>query len=100
MKKTLIAKTIVGLSVATLSLSSIAATQSKQVQADINAFQGYFAKTYPEIKDFTKGPYTFSEDRRSQFEAVMEMPPFEDHVDKGEEAWEAPFKNGKTYSSC
>ena len=100
MKKTLIAKTLVGFGVASLAFASIAASQSSQVQDDINAFQGYFAKTYPDIKDFTKGPYTFSEDRRGQFEAIMEMPPFEDLVDKGESLWEKPFKNGKTYSSC
>jgi hypothetical protein len=41
-----------------------------------------------------------NEDKLSQFEAVMEMPPFEDHVDKGGELWQTAFKNGKTYSSC
>jgi sulfur-oxidizing protein SoxA len=35
-----------------------------------------------------------------QFEGVMEMPPFEESVDQGEEAWNTAFKNGKTYSSC
>jgi sulfur-oxidizing protein SoxA len=35
-----------------------------------------------------------SEDKMGQFEAVMEMPPFEDHVEKGEKLWKTAFKNG------
>jgi sulfur-oxidizing protein SoxA len=38
-----------------------------------------------------------SEDKMGQFEAVMEMPPFEDHVEKGEKLWKTAFKN--EYSS-
>ncbi len=76
--------------------------QSAKVQADIDAFQNYFKKRFPnlELDDFSKGNYAMNEDKLSQFEAIMEMPPFEDHVDKGEKLWKTPFKNGKTYSSC
>ncbi|SMN00010.1 sulfur oxidation protein SoxA [uncultured Candidatus Thioglobus sp.] len=76
--------------------------QSSVVQADIDAFQGYFKKRFPNLSlnDFSKGPYAMSEDKRLQFDAIMEFPPFEDLVEKGGELWEKPFKNGKTYSSC
>lgn len=100
-------KTITTVALATLfSATSVMADhhmgghQDPSVQKDIDAFQGYFKKNFPEVTDFTKGPYSFDEDRRSQFEAVMDMPPFEDLVDKGGELWETPFKNGKTYASC
>ena len=93
-------KTLIILGVAGLMSSGFAATQSQQVQTDIDAFQGYFAKNFPEVKDFTKGPYTFDADRRLQFDGIMEMPPFEESVEKGEDAWNKPFKNGKTYASC
>ena len=88
---------------ALLSTTSVyAGTQDASVQADINAFQSYFKDRFPnlEYKGFSKGSYAMSEDKMMQFEAVMDMPPFEEHVEKGEALWKKPFKNGKTYSSC
>jgi sulfur-oxidizing protein SoxA len=76
--------------------------QSPAVQAEIDAFQKHFLDKFPalSLNDFAHGPYAMSEDKMMQFEAVMEMPPHEDLVDKGEKLWKTPFKNGKTYSSC
>ncbi|RUM81942.1 MAG: sulfur oxidation c-type cytochrome SoxA [Candidatus Thioglobus sp.] len=89
---------------ATAALLSTAAmsAQSPAVQADIDAFQKHFMDKFPalSLNDFANGPYAMSEDKFMQFEAVMEMPPHEDLVDKGEKLWKTPFKNGKTYSSC
>ena len=89
---------------ATAALLSTAAmsAQSPAVQAEIDAFQKHFLDKFPalSLNDFARGPYAMSEDKMMQFEAVMEMPPHEDLVDKGEKLWKTPFKNGKTYSSC
>jgi len=89
---------------ATAALLSTAAmsAQSPAVQAEIDAFQKHFLDKFPalSLNDFANGPYAMSEDKFMQFEAVMEMPPHEDLVDKGEKLWKTPFKNGKTYSSC
>lgn len=84
------------------STTVLSAQQDPSVQADINTFQGYFKNKFSnlELNDFSKGPYAMNEDKKLQFEAIMELPPFEDHVDKGEKLWKTPFKNGKTYSSC
>lgn len=91
------ASTLLGVSGVALS-----AQQSSAVQADIDAFQGYFMKKFPnlELNDFAHGAYAMSEDKLMQFENVMEMPPHEDSVDKGEDMWNTAFKNGKTYASC
>jgi sulfur-oxidizing protein SoxA len=85
-----------------VSTSVLAAEQDPRVKADIDAFQTHFAKTFPNMKkeQFANGPYQFNEDKLMQFEAQMDMPPFEDHVDKGEVLWNAKLKNGKTLSSC
>ncbi|TEU20344.1 MAG: sulfur oxidation c-type cytochrome SoxA [Gammaproteobacteria bacterium] len=96
---------LIAIFAATTLLSSGAAMSAQQdpsVQADIDKFQSFFKKRFPDVdfQGFSKGPYAMTEDKMMQFEAVMEMPPFEDHVDKGEELWKTPFKNGKTYSSC
>jgi sulfur-oxidizing protein SoxA len=87
---------------ALLSTAAMSAQQSSVVQADIDAFQKHFLDKFPglALNDFANGPYAMSEDKYMQFEAVMEMPPHEDHVDKGEKLWKTAFKNGKTYSSC
>lgn len=84
------------------STAVFSAQQSSVVQADIDAFQSYFKTKFSdlELSDFSKGPYAMNEDKMLQFNAVMEMPPFEDYVDKGEKLWKTPFKNGQTYSSC
>ena len=64
------------------STAVFSAQQSPVVQADIDAFQGHFKKKFPNLSlnDFSKGPYAMSEDKMGQFEAVMEMPPFEGAV--------------------
>lgn len=87
---------------ALLSTAAMSAQQSAAVQADIDAFQNHFLNKFPglALNDFANGPYAMSDDKMMQFEAVMEMPPHEDHVAKGEKLWNTPFKNGKTYSSC
>ncbi len=94
--------TLFGLAGSMFTTNALAAQQDPSVQADINAFQNYFKKRFPNLSlnDFSKGPYAMSEDKRLQFDDIMEFPPFEDLVDKGEALWKAPFKNGKTYSSC
>ncbi|RUM81833.1 MAG: sulfur oxidation c-type cytochrome SoxA [Candidatus Thioglobus sp.] len=81
---------------------AMSAQQSSAVQADIDAFQNHFKSSFPDLAldDFSKGPYAMNEDKMMQFEALMEMPPFEDLRDHGEELWKTPFANGKTYSSC
>ena len=97
-------KNIITIALATLLTSNVAvsAQQSAQVQADIDAFQNHFKAKFPnmELNAFAHGPYSMNEDKMMQFEASMEMPPFEDSVDKGEQMWNTAFKNGKTYSSC
>lgn len=84
------------------STAALSARQAPSVKADINAFQNYFKEQFSNLalNDFSKGPYAMSEDKRLQFDAIMEFPPFEDLVDRGERLWNTPFKNGKTYASC
>ncbi len=72
------------------------------MQSDKRDFQNYFLKTFPNLsfQGFQDGPYAVDSDKRFQFESIMELPPFEDFVDKGEELWKKRFENGKTFASC
>jgi sulfur-oxidizing protein SoxA len=70
--------------------------------ADLQIYQEYFKKRFPDFtaENYSLGMYNFNEDKRSQWEAIMEFPPYETVVDKGEELFNTPFKNGKTYADC
>lgn len=71
-------------------------------QEDVKAFQSYFTSKFPNVAlgDFKDGVYSLNEDFRSQWENVEEFPPYEENVDKGEEMFNTPFANGKTYAEC
>lgn len=86
-----------------LATSSFAfASQDADVKKEIDAFQAHFASKFPNMTQdqFSNGPYQFDEDKLLQYDAQMDMPAFEDSLDKGELLWNTPLKNGKTYSSC
>ncbi|RZV18448.1 sulfur oxidation c-type cytochrome SoxA [Aliarcobacter butzleri] len=50
--------------------------------------------------DFNIGTYAFSKDAKAQYEAIKEMPPYEDAIDAGEELYKKTFANGKSFASC
>jgi sulfur-oxidizing protein SoxA len=57
---------------------------------------------YPDIKfdDYVYGALAFDPDAKSQYDSIMDFPPFLDVIDQGEKMWNTPFKNGKTYAEC
>ncbi len=69
---------------------------------DLKDFRKYFTEKFPSVplQDFTNGVYSVDKASREQWEAFEEFPPYEIYVDKGEELFNTPFKNGKTYTSC
>ncbi len=69
---------------------------------DLKDFRKYFTDKFPNVplQDFTNGVYSVDKPSREQWEAFEDFPPYEIFVDKGEELFKKPFKNGKTYSSC
>jgi len=69
---------------------------------DQKAFQEYFHKKFPNLKfdDFADGIYALDKQLRSEWEQIMEFPPYELTLEEGEKLFNTPFKNGKTYASC
>lgn len=59
-------------------------------------------KKFPDIKsaDYVHGALAFSADAKSQYDAVMEFPPYDAEIEKGAKLWATPFKNGKRYADC
>lgn len=57
---------------------------------------------YPniEVNQFIYGALAYEPDAKSQYDAIMEFPPFLNFLEQGKSLWETPFKNGKNYASC
>lgn len=50
--------------------------------------------------DYIHGSLALSPDAKSQYDSMMEFPPFSMDVDAGRKIWDTPFKNGKNFASC
>jgi sulfur-oxidizing protein SoxA len=66
---------------------------------DLNLIQSYFKKRFPDVpfKDFANGVYALDSIARENWEALEEFPPYEVHIDAGEEYWQA---ESTTYNKC
>ena len=71
-------------------------------EKDFDKFVGYFKDRFPNTpyEDYKNGVYSIDASAREQWEAMEEFPPYELNVDRGEELFNKPFKNGNTYGSC
>ena len=69
---------------------------------DLKAFRGYFMERFPNVplEEFANGVYAIDAPSREQWEAIEEFPPYEIAIEEGEELFNTPFKNGKTFASC
>lgn len=69
---------------------------------DLKSFRNYFKQKFPgvEMEDYANGVYALNADKRSQWEAMEDFPPYEEFVEMGQEAWETEFKNGNSFASC
>ena len=96
MKKLLLVLAALGL------LGSLQAQASPQ--SDLAEFQNYFKKKFPDVQfdEFSNGIYGLpvAKDRRAEWEAIMEFPPFDIDLEHGKEIWTKPMKSGKTMASC
>ena len=78
------------------------ATDLVDPQAEFKAFRNYFTSRFPKVPldDFVNGPYSMDAGLRKQWQAIDEFPPYQFALDKGQEMFETPFANGKTYGDC
>lgn len=71
-------------------------------EQDRQAFIKLYTQKYPNIKvdDYIYGALAFDDDSRSQYNSIMEFPPYESVLDQGRKMWDTPFANGKKYADC
>ncbi|HWR77203.1 MAG TPA: sulfur oxidation c-type cytochrome SoxA [Thiobacillus sp.] len=100
MKQKIIMKLLTG--VAGLGIALGAATAHATPESDRQEFIKYYTSKYPNVKieDYVFGSLAFDADSKSQYDAIMEFPPFDSQIEAGRKMWETPFKNGKKYSDC
>ena len=79
------------------SLSTMASPEN-----DYDEFVSYFENRFPDtpFEDYKNGVYSIDKSAREQWESMEEFPPYELNIDRGEELFNIPFKNGNTYASC
>ena len=100
MKQKIIMKLLTGVAGLGIALGAVSAHASPE--KDRQEFIKYYTSKYPNIKieDYVYGALAFDADSKAQYDAIMEFPPYESEIDKGEKMWKTPFKNGKTYADC
>jgi len=100
MKQKIIMKLLTGM--AGLGIALGAATALASPEADRQEMIKYYTSKYPNVKieDYVFGALAFDADSKSQYDAIMEFPPFDSQIEAGRKMWETPFKNGKKYSDC
>ena len=96
MKKLLLITAAIGV------LGTVPLVSQASPEEDLKAFQAYFQERFPNVpfEEFANGVYAIDKASREQWVAIEEFPPYEIAVEEGEEMFNTPFKNGKTYASC
>lgn len=71
-------------------------------EEDRLAMVEHYKKQFPSIPsdEFIFGALAFDKDAKSQYNAIMEFPPYTSEMDKAEKMWKTPMKSGKTYADC
>ncbi len=97
MKKIL--TTITALGVGCLMAAPLVASTPEE---DLATWKAYFQKRFPQVpaEEFANGVYSIDPVGRENWEAIEEFPPYEAAIENGEEMWNTPFANGKTYAEC
>ena len=91
-----------GICVAGLALTCAAGQSFASPEQDRAAFIALYRDKFPAepLENYVNGALMLSRDAKSQFDSIMEFPPFQGDIDKGKSLWETPFRNGKTFASC
>lgn len=102
MKKTVIAvAALCALGTGVASAGNKMATDTTPAE-DLKTYRAFFMKKFPGVplQEYANGVYAIDKVSRDSWEAIEEFPPYEVGIDDGENIWNTPFANGKSFSSC
>jgi sulfur-oxidizing protein SoxA len=79
-----------------------ASSYASNPEEDLKDFRNHYYERFPDTpkQDFINGVYSIDADSRIQWENMEEFPVYEDDIAIGEELFNTPFANGKTYADC
>ncbi len=98
--------TIAAATICAVSATVATAADKKAVDTtpaeDLKVYRSYFMNKFAGVpmNEFQNGVYAIDKVSRDSWEAIEEFPPYEPMIEEGEEMWNKPFANGKTYGSC
>jgi sulfur-oxidizing protein SoxA len=71
-------------------------------EQDREAFIAFYEQRFPQVptEEFPHGAYAIDASARAQWEEIEEFPPYELALEEGEQLFNTPFGNGKTYADC
>ena len=83
-------------------LLMITSSSNADPEKDKHNFKEYYQKLFPQLtlKDYAEGVYSLDPISRESWLAIEEFPPYELAIEKGQQLFKMPFKNGKTYADC
>lgn len=95
-------KSFIAMASATAVIGLAPIVTNASPQEDLKAFRAYFLERFPNVpmEEFANGVYAIDAASREQWESIEEFPPYELAVQEGEDLFNTPFKNGKTFASC
>ena len=88
--------------VAGLQTTCMAGQALASPEQDRAAFIALYRAKFPDVplENYVDGALMFSKDAKTQFDSIMEFPPFQGDIDRGRSLWETPFRNGQTFAGC
>jgi sulfur-oxidizing protein SoxA len=86
----------------TLMLTACAGSLLASPEKDRAALLALFSERFVDVplEDYIHGSMMLSDDARTQYDSIMDFPPFQGDIDRGQKIWETPFTNGNTFASC
>lgn len=87
---------------AALAIGLLSLSVNANPEKDLAAFRDFFTAKFPSVPmdDFVNGAYALDANARAQWEQIEDFPPYIGNVEDGEEMYNTPFANGKSYADC
>ena len=90
------------LAVTAFMIAACACSALASPEKDRAAMLAFFSERFVDVplQEYIHGSMMLSDDARMQYESIMDFPPFQGDIDRGQKIWERPFANGQSFASC
>ena len=85
-----------------LTLAALGHAASLDPEAERQRLVQLFEQRFPGVPlaDYVYGAMIANPDARTQYDQIMEFPPFLGDLEAGRKVWETPFRNGRRFADC